>query len=644
METFRLVKGMHLHLVGIGGVGMAALAVLLKREGCRVSGCDLTDSPRMAWLRTQGVEVAVGHDPAHVAGVDCVVATSAMAANHPEILAAGSFRRRGEVLAEIVGRRSSIAVCGTHGKTTTTTYIVRLLRALGEDVAWAVGGETGGFPVAGGGDGVLVVEADESDGTLALYHPELLVVTNCEYDHPDHFADFAAYRACFDRARANARAVIEGEQLGEKPLECCRGEPWYAALAPHNRRNAAIAAAVALGRGHAFKDIVRHLPAIAAELPDRRFEPLSPGVWTDYAHHPTEMACAIAMARAQVRGDGRLRVLFQPHRYSRTAALRKSFPAAFAMADEVVILPTYAAFESPVAGGTAADLYACCRASEREGGGPRYLLAQSAAEAWRHARLEQRPGDVLLLLGAGDIIALAPLARAGLPPAGGVRRSLAGFSFFRTGGCTVGGGARHRCGAGSNTWISDLTTDEEYVCGEDPAAAPGATLGIPWMAGIPGTIGGWTKMNAGAFGHSFAEALAEVNVDGEWRAASKCGFGYRRSEIAGEVRDVRLRSDYPGKDDSPGEYLSRRRRFPARCCGSVFRNPDGDTAGRLLEAAGCKGMRVGGAEVWQEHANVVFAGEGARSSDILALVSIMRQRVRAAFGVELAPEIAGLAQ
>ncbi len=651
------MSGKKIHFIGIGGVGMAALAVLLKARGDTVTGCDLHPSPRTRWLERQGIPVDFGHDARHVAAADVVVVTPAVHADNPEFVAAqGKIRYRGEVLAELTGARASIAVCGAHGKTTTATFIAKLLRALGEKVSWAIGGETGDFPVAAENGGVLVVEADESDGTLSLYRPTTLVVNKCEYDHPDHFKTPDDYFACFATAQNNAQDVILAENL-EIPSFFINlfGVPPHAngvcphGLAPHNLRNARAAAEVALRRGHTWDAICAALPAVVAQLPDRRFQTLAPGVVTDYAHHPTEMRCAIDMARQICRGT--LRVLFQPHRYSRTKALLKDFPAAFAGADEVVLCPTYAAFEPPVAGGDSADLYAAGRGafaraeapSRREG--PRVLLAQSCAEAWRHAQLEMQGGDVTLLLGAGDIINLAPAVvrdRAQAVRSAGTPVDLKPFSFFRTGGRSVGGGGRVIAGAGSNTWISDLTTDAEYVKVAGPAGAAGATLGIPWMAGVPGTIGGWVKMNAGAFGHSISEVVRRVKVDGRWIDRADCGFGYRTSAIAGVIEDVEWDFGGVAAAEPAHAFLARRRKFPARCCGSVFKNPPGDFAGRLLESAGAKGLRVGGAFVWEEHANVIVAGDGATSSDILALARLMQLRVRDRFGVVLEPEITGL--
>jgi len=618
---------------------MAGLAVLLKARGYGVSGCDLAASPRTKWLETQGIKVFVGHDPVHLEGVDEVIVTPAVDAKNPELLACqGPVRYRGEVLAEVVNASDGIAVCGSHGKTTTSTWIAKLLLALGEDVSWCIGGETGAFPVAGVGRGPLVVEADESDGTLALYRAKTLVVNRCEYDHPDHFKTEADYFACYEAAKRQSGEVIESESL--EPLADLAGLGVLEYLAPHNRKNARAAVEVALRRGHSLEKIAAALPAAVAELPDRRFQQVWPPrpstfnlqpltsvtVVTDYAHHPTEMACAVQMARQ--RCGGTLRVLFQPHRFSRTKALLKNFPEAFAGADEVVLCPTYAAFEHPVEGGDIADLYRACR--EEGIGSGRVFLARSCEEAWEHARNSLQEGDLTLLLGAGDIINLVPKVQADLASSASPR--------FRVRKIWIG--------QGSNTWKSDLNLSVEYVRTTGPADRPGATLGIPWMAGIPGTVGGWIKMNAGAFGHSISEVIDEVKVDGKWISASACGFSYRHSDITGEIQDYRLmkvNAEGQGQQwNSSSFYLARRKKFPAGTFGSFFKNPPDDFSGRLLEEAGAKDLRVGGAYVWPEHANVIVRGEGSTASDVLALARLMRNRVWFRFGVALEPEVCGI--
>ena len=640
---------MRIHLIGIGGVGMAGLAVLLKARGHEVSGCDLKATPRTRWLESQGIPVFVGHSPDHLKDADEVIVTPAVARDNPERQACVNPRFRGEVLAELVNSTDGIAVCGSHGKTTTATWIAKLLQALGESVSWCIGGETGAFPVAhAAASGPLVVEADESDGTLALYRAKTLVVNKCEYDHPDHFKTEADYFACYETAKRNAEAVIESESLDcsmVRTFECSNGLP------EHNLKNMRAAVEVALRRGHAMTDIAKALPQIVAKLPDRRFERVWPQsnnqtveqpnnllVYTDYAHHPTEMACAVGMARQICRGT--LRVLFQPHRYSRTKALLRDFPAAFEGADEVVLCPTYAAFEQPVEGGDIADLYRACRerfsAETRRRGEVSLFLSRSCDEAWEHAFNSMREGDLTLLLGAGDIINLVPQ----------IHRDLDSASLRLCAGNPTPRLRKIWIGQGSNTWKSDLNLSVEYVKTSGPAGAPGASLGIPWMAGIPGTVGGWIKMNAGAFGHSISEVLAEVKVDGRWLPASACGFSYRRSDITGEIQDFKLNSNYSAvrlpTSPSAEAYLAKRKKFPAGTYGSFFKNPEGDFAGRLLEAAGAKELRVGGASVWSEHANVIVRGEGATASDVIALARLMRNRVFFRFGVRLEPEVQGI--
>ena len=633
------------HLIGVGGVGMAGLAVLLKSRGYAVSGCDLHASPRTKWLEGLGVKIDIGHDPSHLAGIDEVVVTPAVSKDESELVSfRGPIRYRGEVLAEIVnGTEDTIAVCGSHGKTTTATWIAKLLKALGEDVSWCIGGETGTFPVAGVGRGPLVVEADESDGTLALYKAKTLVVNKCEYDHPDHFKTEEEYFACYETAKRQAGEVIESEGLecsDVRMFECSNGMP------EHNLKNMRAAVEVALRRGHKMTDIAKALPAVVAELPDRRFQiiwPASPSIRTfehsehsnnpatvvaDYAHHPTEMKCAVEMARAKC--TGKLRVLFQPHRYSRTKALLGDFSAAFRGADEVILCPTYAAFEKPIEGGDVADLYRVCRerfnleAVTYKGVG--LFLARSNEEAWEHAFRSMKDGDLTLLLGAGNVINLVPQVQADMSGVRGASKAHARRQFF--------------IGAGSNTWKSDLNLNVKYVQTEGPANAPGASLGIPWMAGIPGTIGGWVKMNAGAFGHSISEVIAKVKVDGKWISAADCGFAYRHSDITGEIQDVMLKPLRPQGDAK--DFLARRKKFPAGTFGSFFKNPPGDYAGRLLEEAGAKGLKVGGAYVWSEHANVIVRGPLATPSDVLALARLMRNRVLFRFGIALEAEVCGI--
>ena len=448
------------HFLGIGGVGMAGVAFLLKAQGRAVSGCDLYSTPRTHWLEECGIPVAVGHSAAHITpAIDELIVTPAVPPDNPELAAARAadltVRSRGEVLASLVNAADGIAVCGTHGKTTTATFITRLLQKLGAAPSWCIGGETGAMPVAGVGTGPLVVEADESDGTLALYRPRTLVLNAVDFDHLEHFNSkddyFNCYRAairqtsgtvivCADHLQAVAlvrdemdphpgRAVAPRPPKNPKVLTFgfasdaqvnAADWPDIPVLGRHNVANALAAIAVALSRGFTREQIAAALPDAVSALPDRRFELVAESngvrVYTDYAHHPAELKCAVDMARAL--RPARLRVMFQPHRYSRTKALRDEFPPAFAAADEVVLAPVYAAFEEPIPGGDITDLYAAFGGqTPHDGTGgqtPHVILARSLDEGWHHLLRSARPGDILMLLGAGDIINLVPLVKAEL--------------------------------------------------------------------------------------------------------------------------------------------------------------------------------------------------------------------------------------
>ena len=652
--------------MGIGGVGMAGVAFLLKKTGHHVTGCDKYSTPRTRWLEACGIPVDVGHSPDHLDGIDELVVTPAVPQTNPELASARGLspqmrvRYRGEVLAEIVNASDGIAVCGTHGKTTTATFTTQLLQNLGASPSWCIGGETGTDPKTDPNAGTvpLVVEADESDGTLALYHPRTLVLNAVDFDHLEHFSSKEEYFDCYRKVieqttemvivcadHPQAVALVKGVcpprrdcppkvvTFGFAPDAQVNAADWpdIPVLGRHNVANALAAIAVALSRGYTREQIAAALPGAVSALPDRRFELVADSddvrVYTDYAHHPRELECAVSMA-ASLK-PRRLRAIFQPHRFSRTKALCNEFPPAFAKADEVVLVPVYPAFEEPIPGGDIADLYKAFRDFSAQD----VKLARSAEEAWRHAFLSRESDDLVLIAGAGDVIQTIPLVKRDFTSPPDAHRRI----FL---------------GAGSNTWRSDLATDEQYVRTQGPARLPGATLGIPWMAGIPGTIGGWIKMNAGAFGHSISEVVRRVKVDGKWIAAENCGFSYRHSDISGEIQDAEfdfakaglplLAEDPHAYADDAAAFLAKRKNFPPGTKGSVFKNPPDDHAGRLLEAAGAKDLRVGGAYVWQEHANVIVAGPDATASDFLALARLMARVVFFKFNVRLEPEVCGL--
>jgi UDP-N-acetylmuramate--alanine ligase len=454
------------HLAGAGGVGMAGLAFLLRRRGHDVTACDAHPGRVAEWLRAEGVEVLAGHDPAHLAaGARWVVRSAAVPPAHPEM--AEAARRglpvfpRGEVLPRLLEGQTSVAIGGTHGKTTTSTFIAGALKAASRAPSWCIGGDSvllGG--VAGAGDGFperggfLVVEADESDGTIARYAPDVAVVTNIDFDHMEHFPNVAAFEACFrafmrqtlrrvvycwddPRTRAVASADagdkglaygfgdgagLHGSNLNLRAEDLsfeveALGEPWGRFRLPvpgrHNALNALATLAVLREFGltpDAARDALAGL-----SLPRRRLERVAEArgirVISDYGHHPREIAALVAAAAGQ--GRPRLIAVFQPHRYTRTLALGREFPSAFRGVSELVLLPVYAASETPLPGGTGEDLFRHFR--EQAGpGSPRVSLADSLEAAWTEIQRLWRPGDLFLVVGAGDVEKIAGWAASEL--------------------------------------------------------------------------------------------------------------------------------------------------------------------------------------------------------------------------------------
>jgi UDP-N-acetylmuramate--alanine ligase len=418
--------GRRLHFVGIGGAGMSGLAVVARALGAEVTGSDRApDSP---YLRGAGIEVAAGHDAANVPAGAEVVVSSAIAPDNPERAAAGGRElHRADLLGEITRLRPTIAVTGTHGKTTTSSMVVHALRGCGMDPAYLVGGEVRSTGAnAGWGTGEwLVVEADESDRSLLKLAPRVAVLTNAELDH---HATYASQRDVDDTFRAflaMAEDVVLGDEQGLARFRGVVARPDGIVLEPggsrftfagvpvtlavpgaHNARNAATALAACRLAG-------APLDAAAAALADftgagRRFErlgttPAGAQVVDDYAHHPTEVRATIAAARTL--GPARVVAVFQPHLFSRTRHQFREFGAALADADLVVVLDVYPARErADDFPGVTGRLVAAAAADAA--GGRRVAWLPDFESAERFLRAELRAGDLLLTLGAGNVDAL----------------------------------------------------------------------------------------------------------------------------------------------------------------------------------------------------------------------------------------------
>lgn len=402
--------GGHVHLIGIGGIGMAGIAWLLKERGFLVSGCDLQQNRQTEWLSRKGVDVFVGHDAAHISSsVDWLIRSTAVSDSHPEVQRAQKLdcpvSRRGEVLPALMRDRICIAVSGTHGKTSTTAMLAQIL-----DCGYCVGGEISGMAGVARDGEMMVVEADESDGTVAGYTPDYSIVTNIEYDHMEHHASESDFIGCFEQLIQNTKKSVFycaddpiSQTLCASNAKCepfCFPEPRLPISWPgnHNQWNAAAAVAVSK-RWKSESEIFQSLEKMRPVR--RRFETVraSGGIQivSDYAHHPTEIAALIQTALEL--NPRRLIGIFQPHRYTRTLALGPDFPASFQGLENLWLVPVYAASEQPLVGGTTGDLAA--RFSNDWKG--RLHVFQTMEAAWDDIQSELREGDLLLIIGAGDI-------------------------------------------------------------------------------------------------------------------------------------------------------------------------------------------------------------------------------------------------
>lgn len=442
------------HLMGIGGAGVGALVPLLQSVQARVSGCDLADGPDLARLRAAGVPVSLGHDPAHLAGVDLLVHSSAVPEHHPEIRAARAagirVLHRPACLAELMRGCRTVAIAGSHGKTSTSWMCGHLLIRAGADPVVMVGGAVPDLNLSGARPGagkLFVAEVDESDGGFSHVQPEIAVVTNLEAEHLRHYGSFAALCDAFANwlaeIPAEGAAVLPAEGLDprvEAGLRCrvlrcgigtgdlradelelgplgsrCRlrwldedlGQLVVPVPGEHMVRNALMALAAARLVSPQVS------PAALADCGGvrRRFtvhgEAGGVRVVEDYGHHPTEIRATIAAAAL---AGGQVHVLFQPHRYSRSADLFADFAAAFDGAAALALLPVYAAGEEAIPGVGGLDLTEAIIARRRGAGRNDAVQVQYAPQdgpALAFLAAQARPGDTVLVLGAGDVGALA---------------------------------------------------------------------------------------------------------------------------------------------------------------------------------------------------------------------------------------------
>lgn len=442
--------GSHIHLVGIAGSGMSGIAKILLERGYIVSGSDEKESAVLRSLEAQGAATFVGHQAHHIEGAKYLVISSAISESNPELAAARregiEVVRRASALARLLPGKFSIAVAGTHGKTTTSGMLAQILEEMGRSPSFVIGSKITALNESAreGSGPEFVVEADESDGSFLEYQPHAAIITNVELDHVDNFhsldelielfqrfvatvKDFVVL--CHDDANAlslqlpegvrrisygfdehsdlrildvvdtdrgtDARLAFQGKEIGTLHLSV----PGI-----HNTLNAAAVIATAMGMELGVSESIAAMGTFHGTA--RRFDIKGRArgvtVIDDYGHHPTEITATLQAARSYLtsHGGGRLGVIFQPHRYSRTEAFFEEFAAALSTADRCIVMDIYSAGELLIPGISSELITSRCKdsthISDRQ-----QIVAEM--KAW------SRSGDLILTLGAGDVTELAPL-------------------------------------------------------------------------------------------------------------------------------------------------------------------------------------------------------------------------------------------
>ena len=456
--TLAQLAKLKIHFIGLGGAGMSGIARIMLAKGFVVSGSDKNDSSVLTSLKALGAKVFVGHIKENLADAQLVIISAAITENNPELVAAKQggipVVARANALAWLMSESTSVAVAGTHGKTTTTAMLTVALQSAGADPSFAIGGtiNNAGTNAHSGSGSIFVAEADESDGSFLAYKPSGAIITNVELDHVDHFADeeavFAVFEQFVDSIKPGGFLVACGDDSGVKHLlsQIKRsdlkillygedsnndfrldrinlapttssaaltitgrkiGELNLAVAGKHNLLNAVAAFAAGSAMGIAEDKLITGLKSFTGTR--RRFElkgeVAGVKVIDDYGHHPTEITVTLTAAK-NLAQSGRVLVVFQPHRYSRTAVFSHQFAEALANSDFTFLLEVYAASEQPIPGVSSLLIIKDMKSDQAK-------FEPSMVQVVSEVAMMAKSGDVIITLGAGDVSSLGdPILQA----------------------------------------------------------------------------------------------------------------------------------------------------------------------------------------------------------------------------------------
>lgn len=735
-------KERHIFLHGICGMGMAPLAVYLQQNNWIVYGYDdHPDYEIVSMLNRQGINIL---NEAKIPDL-CIefVYSSAVSASHPLYQEAVNKKlklsRRGHFLAHVLKGKKVIAIMGSHGKTTTTAMLAHMLSVTKNNIGYIVGGffrDNYLLPARSTNSDWIVVEVDESDGTISQFSPEITVALNVDWDHITQYQKeedvWGMYKSLFERTRSNILLDASCVQLKD-----IAGDPGKVVEFGHEQQilretdsgqfcvvNRGVSVGPVKGRFNAenlsaalsLLDLL-NIPYTSSVMEGfrgvaRRQDVLLDTdklkILADYAHHPTEIKAYIDYVKAS--NNGPLSVVFQPHRYTRTKHYLNEFAKVFQSADRLALLPVYAASELFDEEGTSDRLLTAIQSNNP--GFDVQLCEDISSLNWKQS-------GCVLFIGAGSIGTQAKslawdmkeklfqgasdfeelIKEMGLKSKYKKNEPLKNKTTLR-----VGGNATHYVepvdvdelrfflrfakkktipvfvlGRGSNLIVSDKGFDglvvrlscdywkaTEYLCGTTFKVRGGVRLkelcakacnlgiaGFEFLEGIPGTIGGALRMNAGAMKGEMFDLVKKVKFityDGEIKELEKKDFdvGYRRCWTLKDtiVVEAALQGTENASDASIRETLSsygkwRKSVQPKESsAGCIFKNPEGMSAGQLVDSLGLKNLSVGNATVSNVHANFIINKNGeATSADVLNLVKKVRETARQERGIELEPEV-----